>query len=427
MAVTLVSPHWAANARIQNAANNSPPMGQGEGDHAAVTLLQQALIQSGFPVAGGATGVFGPQTTAAVTAVQGRFGFSTAAGWAGWAGHEVLGALDLSLRGWNPPPGAHWGGDLARTIVPVALGKVIAALSALKDVREALAVPPNFLRCKLFRGDPKLEACLVSDPAHVVPGSQGEHVGKIQRALFLLGQVIGPKELADRKFGPDTVRAVRAFKGPPRNIINRTYQNKPDDIVGKMTIAALDREMFLFDFAVELSALKTHFKLVPPEATTLPNEESITSTKIDQLTTTFLLIHRTLGNASMIRHSICLGTPSTNGLRTAAEAPLGGPMVFGPPYSDFTLQPDAVTNIAQTGPNSLAAMMLHEATHVIDTLSGDNKTTHVSEFTPAYASQTAANARHNPSAFATFAAHIVDRGDRPPAMRYGLSPGGRPF
>ena len=56
MAITLVSPHWAANARIQRAANNSPPMGQGEPDKAAATLLQQALIQSGFPVTGGGPG-----------------------------------------------------------------------------------------------------------------------------------------------------------------------------------------------------------------------------------------------------------------------------------------------------------------------------------------------------------------------------------
>ena len=101
-------------------------MGQGEGDATAVTLLQQALIRSGFPVAGGATGVFGPQTTAAVTAAQKHFGFSTVS--AGVAGHEVLGALDLSLRGWKPLPGPHWGGQLANTIAPLALRKVDAAL-----------------------------------------------------------------------------------------------------------------------------------------------------------------------------------------------------------------------------------------------------------------------------------------------------------
>jgi hypothetical protein len=42
------------------------------------------------------------------------------------------------------------------------------------------------LRSQLFRGDPKLEAAAVSDPAHVLPGAAGSHVGKIQLALILL-------------------------------------------------------------------------------------------------------------------------------------------------------------------------------------------------------------------------------------------------
>jgi hypothetical protein len=190
-----------------------------------------------------------------------------------------------------------------------------------------------------------------------------------------------------------------------------------------MTIAALDREMFMLDFAVELSALKTHFKLVMPGAPMLFNEEPISVNQIDGLISTFLFIQRTLNNPTMISHSVCLG----NGLNNAAEAPLGGPIVFGPPFSDFTFQPVAVTNIAQTGPNSLAAMIMHEATHVTDNLSGNNATTHISEFSPAYAIQSAVDARHNPSAFATFAAHIDDGADRPPDLRYGLSQGGRLF
>jgi len=39
------------------------------------------------------------------------------------------------------------------------------------------------LQSQLFRGDPKLEAAAVSDPAHIVPGASGPHVGKIQQAL----------------------------------------------------------------------------------------------------------------------------------------------------------------------------------------------------------------------------------------------------
>ena len=40
------------------------------------------------------------------------------------------------------------------------------------------------LQSKLFRGDPKLEAAAVSNPAHIVPGAIGDHVRKIQKALI---------------------------------------------------------------------------------------------------------------------------------------------------------------------------------------------------------------------------------------------------
>jgi hypothetical protein len=45
-----------------------------------------------------------------------------------------------------------------------------------------------------------------------------------------------------KKYGPSTARAVLTFKRA-RNIINRSYQTQADDIVGKMTIAELDKEL----------------------------------------------------------------------------------------------------------------------------------------------------------------------------------------
>jgi hypothetical protein len=95
------------------------------------------------------------------------------------------------------------------------------------------------LQSQLFRGDPKLEAAAVSDAAHIVPGATGEHVRKIQQALIQLeGAAIAP----DGVYGPATARAVLAFK-QKRNIVNRSYQATADNIVGKMTIAALDKEL----------------------------------------------------------------------------------------------------------------------------------------------------------------------------------------
>jgi peptidoglycan hydrolase-like protein with peptidoglycan-binding domain len=95
------------------------------------------------------------------------------------------------------------------------------------------------LQSQLFRGDAKLEAAATSDPAHIVQGARGPHVGKIQQALiFLDGATIAP----DSSYGPATAKAVLAYK-TKRKIINTTYQNQPDNIVGKMTMASLDAEM----------------------------------------------------------------------------------------------------------------------------------------------------------------------------------------
>jgi lysozyme family protein len=95
------------------------------------------------------------------------------------------------------------------------------------------------LRSRLFRGDSKLEAAAVSDPAHIVQGARGDHVRKIQLALIQLDRW-GIE--ADGVYGSETAAAVMAYKRE-RNIINRSYQTQADSIVGKMTIESLDREM----------------------------------------------------------------------------------------------------------------------------------------------------------------------------------------
>jgi hypothetical protein len=95
------------------------------------------------------------------------------------------------------------------------------------------------LQSAFFKDDPKLEACAVKDAAHIVPGTVGSHVQKIQLALIQLdGATITP----DGSYGPLTAAAVLSYKRQ-RGIINRAYQTTPDNIVGKMTIAALDEEM----------------------------------------------------------------------------------------------------------------------------------------------------------------------------------------
>lgn len=95
------------------------------------------------------------------------------------------------------------------------------------------------LQSKLFAGDPKLETAAVSDPAHIMQGASGDHVRKIQAALIRLD---GASIAADGLFGAATAAAVLAFK-QKRDIVNRSYQSQADAIVGKMTMAALDKEM----------------------------------------------------------------------------------------------------------------------------------------------------------------------------------------
>jgi hypothetical protein len=102
---------------------------------------------------------------------------------------------------------------------------------------------------KLFRDNPRLQACLVSHSAHVTPGSKGQHVALIQYAVLTLeGGKIAGSEIALRNYGPTTTAAVLAYKRR-RKIINPSYQTSADNIVGRMTIAALDREMALREFA----------------------------------------------------------------------------------------------------------------------------------------------------------------------------------
>ena len=102
------------------------------------------------------------------------------------------------------------------------------------------------LQSKLFAGDPKLEAAAVSDPAHIVPGTRGPHVGKIQKALNVLD---GAGLDVDGVYGPATAAAVLAYKSK-RAIINRSYQSSADNIVGKMTMATLDREVATAELVV---------------------------------------------------------------------------------------------------------------------------------------------------------------------------------
>ncbi len=116
------------------------------------------------------------------------------------------------------------------------------------------------LRSRLFSDSKALQSCLVSDAAHLVIGAHGDHVSKVQTALFLVdGLSVDPAELRNARYGKSTAAAVLAYK-TRRNIINPAYQRTPDNIVGKMTIAALDRDVLARELKPADFPLRPHNK-----------------------------------------------------------------------------------------------------------------------------------------------------------------------
>ena len=103
------------------------------------------------------------------------------------------------------------------------------------------------LRSNLFAREQRLQACLVDPSAHLTPGCKGFFVALVQFALVTLdGASIDGREMQAMIYGPSTARAVLTYK-TRRKIVNYSYQQSADNIVGKMTIAALDREMAIYE------------------------------------------------------------------------------------------------------------------------------------------------------------------------------------
>ena len=99
------------------------------------------------------------------------------------------------------------------------------------------------LRSLQFRGDTRLEACLVNDQAHLTIGTVGPFVRKVQQAVAMLtGRSASLEEVQASRYGQSTADAVLAYKRA-RSIVNKAYQATADNVVGKMTIKSLDDEM----------------------------------------------------------------------------------------------------------------------------------------------------------------------------------------
>jgi hypothetical protein len=301
------------------------------------------------------------------------------------------------------------------------------------------------LQSKSFKDDPKLEACLVSDPAHIFRGATGDHVRKIQDALIKTdGASIDRNEL-DRKFyGNSTAQAVLNFKTNRKRLI-RNYKGEFDDIVGVKTIRALDLELagvtnptqkdlalldktlaedivraalrtlneLVRDLATlqagtslnlgtpRWEALQKHFHLLPQVSSSLGR--AVTQADLDFIKQNYQGVLQVFLNSSLTFR---------NGPPVSDDAPARGSFAdqkifFGTAFKDFDT-PDAKA----IGPNSRAAMLVHEAIHLTDNRSGEPNI-HISEFDPLYDKMSADEAIHNSSSYATFAWHVKRGFDQP--------------
>ena len=167
-------------------------------------------------------------------------------------------------------------------------------------------------------------------------------------------------------------------------------------------------------------ALRVHFRLLPPGAPGDGIRRARTSQDIDRIFNQFMAISAVLNSSQA---SFLDGIP-VNGAKTAAEANTGSQRIlFGPAFRDFTLAPVDLTG-GQIGPNSRAAILIHEGMHASDlTGTSGRDDIHISEFETGYANQTADRSLANPSSYASFAAHVANNGD--PPIRFGLGPGAR--
>jgi len=339
------------------------------------------------------------------------------------------------------------------------------------------------LTSNLFTKKPNnaLKNCLNDHSSHISlnKNSTGEHVELIQTALTRIkdndpGLGIPAFEVNGTYDGA-TADAILRYK-QKRDIVNRSYQNAADKIVGKMTLRKLDEETSLLeqgrrggglliptdpmpvqkdlaarDSLLALSwvnlaisaialykaaliatlgggnailppkvseALDIHFHLIDPKPSiTGAIRRSITLQDAIFIQSNLIAIQGVLSNKANFENST--GFIDKNGKprpEVPAHAPFGGHIFFNPPYKGFT-DPKGQA----IGPNSRAAILIHEATHVVISDSGED-INHISEFDAAYDNMNPNNMLHNSSSYASFAAMIATGHGKQRSDRFGLGP-----
>lgn len=296
------------------------------------------------------------------------------------------------------------------------------------------------LRSTFLSSNSRLQRAADNKPSMKPFEPDHEAVKLLQQALIDTGFDVTLK--VDGIYGPKTAAAVRAVQA--RFNMDKDGGNAGRQVLGILDIllqggnlgadlARLDVPLattkvlaaitaltiFRLDLITNNSpaqlttdALSTHFRLTQAQPT-IGVTRQVTVADVDFILATYQQLLGLFG-ASGTRFQT--GVP-VNGIFTAAEAPLNGPVRFGPAFTDVD------SNFGdRIGPNSRAAILIHEGTHVFIADSGDDPI-HISEFDPAYDVQDADLSLHNPSSYAGFAAHIRNGSD--PNPRFGLGPNSR--
>ena len=180
------------------------------------------------------------------------------------------------------------------------------------------------LRSELFSDSRELQACLVSDASHVVPGARGDHVARIQSALVRLRVLEADDARAEAgHYGPRTTEAVLTYKRAFK-IINRSYQNSADNVVGRMTIASLDQAIFVLDGGGTGRRLVGFPGLHPTSPTKASTRRNIVPHIVPRTVRAFAPAGAPSSASASASPSALVQAPPT-------AAPAGG--AFGPPIS----------------------------------------------------------------------------------------------
>jgi peptidoglycan hydrolase-like protein with peptidoglycan-binding domain len=314
------------------------------------------------------------------------------------------------------------------------------------------------LSWEVWRGEQRVQRAELSNPSFK-PGESGQPVHLLQAALILTGfdipnhGIVPPSRIQNNNYGAQTSAAVRAAE-------LRFGLTRDGGVAGREVVGRLDRECNTFytvnagQFGAALArtdaslaigkiassllaltflragalaesvapmvddALLTHFRLLAPGAATIGNRRARTTADLDRIIGTFTALGGVINRGATTFED---GIP-VNGVKTAAESFTGSNLIrFGPFFLSATA-PLGLSLGSPIGPNSRAAILMHEGTHAVDPTgrSGDPDV-HISEFSAAYNTQSTDRSLLNPSSYAGFAAHVANNGD--PAPRFGLGAG----